>query len=495
MELCTCRSCSLLTCTQPHGPVPCQFISSCNKRKHEKNDLINSQNTLSLLPRQMILYAPNPSPDDLTNDAATDSNTKTENEEAESVVDSETSLPVLIGLFICWLNLFCALSWQNCWLVYKFIEEIISASKIDNISRHQRMKDLRTMKKSLLLHPELDAFVCCPMCFSMYTGLDVPMNCTYKSLGGNSCNANLFKARTNFSAIRDKGIAPRQSSEIQMNELSVINNPIRIYYTHGIRKWTEWLLKIENIEDKMDEWNEKIIRTRGTMDIQQGLAWKSLSWSPLNANDVKPLQLVFSILVDWFNPWGNKISGKQQSLGLILLNCLNLPPQLRNKPSFSLLYAIIPGPNAPNIITISNCLKLLVDELLVLKDGFEAFTAQNPCGRKIYIQVLPIRGDLLAVHKVVGFGSPAASQFCGWCQANLKELTLMKIGLKRTGLDVLDAAKSWLVLKTLKEQEEIQRRTGVRWSELNRLPYRIPNMHVALGVMHNWLEGALAEHF
>ncbi|MBW0534712.1 hypothetical protein O181_074427 [Austropuccinia psidii MF-1] len=188
------------------------------------------------------------------------------------------------------------------------------------------MKDLRTMKKSLLLHPKLDAFVCYPMCFPMYTGPDVPMNCTYKSLGGNSYNANLFKARTNFSEIWDKGIAPRQSSEIQMNQLSVISNPIRIYYTHGIRQWTEWLLKIENIEDKMDEWNEKIIHTRGTMDIQQGLAWKSLNWSPLNANDVKPLQLVFLISLDWFNPWGNKISGKQQSLGLILLNCLNLPP-------------------------------------------------------------------------------------------------------------------------------------------------------------------------
>ncbi|MBW0512446.1 hypothetical protein O181_052161 [Austropuccinia psidii MF-1] len=140
----------------------------------------------------------------------------------------------------------------------------------------------------------------------------------------------------------------------------------------------------------------------------------------------------------------------------------------------------LPGSHSPNIITISNCMKLLVDELLVLKDGFEAFTAQNPLGQKIYLQILPICGDLLATHKAVGFGSPAASQFCGWCQASLNKLNLMNIGVKRTGIDVLDSAKAWLASKALKEQEEICKRTGVRWSELNRLPYRIPNMHVAL---------------
>ncbi|MBW0464710.1 hypothetical protein O181_004425 [Austropuccinia psidii MF-1] len=131
----------------------------------------------------------------------------------------------------------------------------------------------------------------------------------------------------------------------------------------------------------------------------------------------------------------------------------------------------LPGPHSPNLITISNCMKLLVDELLVLKDGFEAFTAQNPLGKNIYLQILPICGDLLEIHKAVGFESPAASQFCGWSQASLNELNLMKIGLKRTGLNVLDSEKAWLASKTSKEQEDICKQTGVRWSELNRLPY------------------------
>ncbi|MBW0582545.1 hypothetical protein O181_122260 [Austropuccinia psidii MF-1] len=38
-------------------------------------------------------------------------------------------------------------------------------------------------------------------------------------------------------------------------------------------------------------------------------------------------------------------------------------------------------------------------------------------------------------------------------------------------------------------------RTGIRWSELNRLPYWDPVVNVTLGVMHNWFEGVLQHHF
>ncbi|MBW0513862.1 hypothetical protein O181_053577 [Austropuccinia psidii MF-1] len=41
----------------------------------------------------------------------------------------------------------------------------------------------------------------------------------------------------------------------------------------------------------------------------------------------------------------------------------------------------------------------------------------------------------------------------------------------------------------------IIKKTGIRWSQLNRLPYWDPVLCVSLGVMHNWYEGVLHHHF
>ncbi|MBW0511968.1 hypothetical protein O181_051683 [Austropuccinia psidii MF-1] len=207
------------------------------------------------------------------------------------------------------------------------------------------------------------------------------------------------------------------------------------------------------------------------------------------------LKLVFSFFADWFNPRGNMLSGKKESLGCLVLTCLNLPPFLYNKPAFNLLYVIIPGPNSPDIITISHVLKPLVDELLVLKDSVTVKTSQNPEGKQVYVHLLPLIGDLVAIHEAVGFGSHLANQFCSWCKCEANNLPLLKTGAHRIRMEVIEAEQAWKEAKSVSVQEQIRKKTGVWWSELNRIPYQIPNMHIALGVMHNWLEGVLSEHF
>ncbi|MBW0484909.1 hypothetical protein O181_024624 [Austropuccinia psidii MF-1] len=180
-------------------------------------------------------------------------------------------------------------------------------------------------------------------------------------------------------------------------------------------------------------------------------------------------------------------------MGLILLTCLNLPPKLHHKPAYSLVFGIIPGPNSPNTVTISNILKHLVAQLLELKDGVHIPTFLYPDGKYIYLQLLPLIGDLVAVHKASGVVSHLANHFCPWCTSQLPNLQLMRQGEIRNGLDILKAAK-WKDSKTLSEQNEFRKKTGIWWYELNNLPYRNPNMHLALGILHNWLEGVLAEN-
>ena len=75
-------------------------------------------------------------------------------------------------------------------------------------------------------------------------------------------------------------------------------------------------------------------------------------------------QYVFSLCMDYFNPLGNKQAGKKKSIGLILLVCLNLPPEMQYKLENMSLFGIIPGPSKPPFTCLNHYLCPLVDMLL-----------------------------------------------------------------------------------------------------------------------------------
>ncbi|MBW0580057.1 hypothetical protein O181_119772 [Austropuccinia psidii MF-1] len=116
---------------------------------------------------------------------------------------------------------------------------------------------------------------------------------------------------------------------------------------------------------------------------------------------------------------------------------------MKNKPAYTLVHGIIPGPNAPNVTNISNILKPLVNELLQLKGGIEIETYKHPLGQKLYIQFLPLLGDFVAVHKAARFASHPAKQFCPWCQLILDDISKATLGTWCTDSGVLEAAQEW----------------------------------------------------
>ncbi|MBW0482243.1 hypothetical protein O181_021958 [Austropuccinia psidii MF-1] len=185
------------------------------------------------------------------------------------------------------------------------------------------------------------------------------MRCTYQLIGNQVCDNDLFKPTTMFNAIRDKGIGICLRSNVSYNEIGVINTPKRIYYSHHIATWTQWMLSLKGIEEEIENWQNKLENCLHTCDIQQSMAWKMLEWSELS----------------------NKLAGKQESLGCLVLTCLNLPPKYHKKLEFTLLYSIIPGPNSPDVVTISNLLKTLVDELLLLRDENKVLKSLHLEGR------------------------------------------------------------------------------------------------------------------
>ncbi|EFP76316.2 uncharacterized protein PGTG_02757 [Puccinia graminis f. sp. tritici CRL 75-36-700-3] len=145
--------------------------------------------------------------------------------------------------------------------------------------------------------------------------------------------------------------------------------------------------------------------------------------------------------------------------------------------------------------TITHLMRPLIDELVGLTTPFNLETHTHPNGRTVQIKLLPLIGDLGATHKVAGYASHSANYFCSWCKVHKDECHKLEFGQPRTGSEVQKISKSWLDNKTIKGREEILRVNGVRYSELNRLTYCDPVKHVALGAMHNWMEGVLMHHF
>ncbi|MBW0554079.1 hypothetical protein O181_093794 [Austropuccinia psidii MF-1] len=193
-------------------------------------------------------------------------------------------------------------------------------------------------------------------------------------------------------------------------------------------------------------------------NIQQAQAWKNLKWANCQEGNENCLCLTFSLFIDWFNPRGNKQEGKQESMGFLLLTCLNLPPKLCHKPAYSFVFGVIPGPNSPNTIMISNILKPLVDQLLVLKDGVKIPTFSQPQGINIYVQLLPLIGDLVTIHKTSGVASHSGTHFCPWCDSQLPNLQLMKLGTTRNGFTILKAAQDCKDAITLTEQDDLRKK-------------------------------------
>ncbi|MBW0472085.1 hypothetical protein O181_011800 [Austropuccinia psidii MF-1] len=77
---------------------------------------------------------------------------------------------------------------------------------------------------------------------------------------------------------------------------------------------------------------------------QQSPSWKALYPNSQQKNDATVLELAFSLFTDWFNPLSNKAAGKQVSLGVLALNCLNLPPASQWKPQNTFISGLVPEP-------------------------------------------------------------------------------------------------------------------------------------------------------
>ncbi|MBW0590785.1 hypothetical protein O181_130500, partial [Austropuccinia psidii MF-1] len=357
--------------------------------------------------------------------------------------------------------------------------------------------------KHLKLEVPLEKFVCCTQCYSLYNVETAPEECTYQATFKSArCGAELFRI-SKFKPLphiqfptKQLEISTKKNKypHIQLPNRPRLKIPYATFIAQPLLTWITWLLNRTGIEDAIEQWVDKLSAAEPGLvcDVAQGEVWKKLFQKRNTDSD---LHLGFSLFIDWFNPAGNKASGKQTSMGIIALNCLNIPPRLRNQPQYTCLAGMIPSPNQPDMNTMNNVLMPLVTEMAKLNHGVMICTSKHPKGRKVVIKLVNLIGDIVANHKVAGFKSHAARKFCSWCEVEDHERGNLELGRLRSGREVVKLAVKWKELASSSLRDQLAKKTGVRWSELNGLSYWDPVVNVPLGVMHNWYEGVLQHHF
>ena len=340
------------------------------------------------------------------------------------------------------------------------------------------------------IEPQTTAYVCCPQCFQIYSfnpddDSSYPDRCSHKDTRSSKpCNRLLRRAQ------RSKGPAPK---------------PVRLFLYHDIREWLGQLYCRPEMEPILDH------------DILEQLNDDNAFWDILDAPELREFRgpegdpncpflkrpgneghLIFSLNMDGFNPYMNKQAGKKVLTGAIYLVCLNLPLAILYNIENMYLVGIIPGPEEPSKHQINHVLRPLVDDLLQLWHDsiYLTSTPLHPRGRLIRGAVVPLVCDLPAARQMSGFAPHSSHNFCSYCLLQLDDIenfdhttwTSCSFAAHKS------CAEQWRNAETEMERAELYERTGVRWSELLRLPYWDPTKFVVIDSMHSFFLRLLQRH-
>jgi hypothetical protein len=357
--------------------------------------------------------------------------------------------------------------------------------------------DPRTTEKAFYLEDKKTIFAVCPNpdCHFNYKptfheGSPIPhypTTCSHREFQGSpKCGTPLIKPR------RVNG--------------HIIHAPIKPFVAFSFKHWLGGILARSEFEKTMDKsWMPCKERPAPEMkDIFDGEVlhnFKGLDGQHFSAGGEEG-RYVFSLCLDYFNPLGNKQAGKKKSIGLISMVCLNLPPEMRYKPENMFLFGIIPGPNEPPLACFNHYLHILIEELLEFWYSGVRFSRTSTCyyGRVVRCALVCVVSDLLAARKVNGFAAIGHKQMCAICHCTRQQQdglndSFASLGERRTGEEIRKSAQLYLDAENEKERKEIVTTTGIRWSELYRLPYFDPSRMVVVDCMHNLFLGLIKEHF
>ena len=182
------------------------------------------------------------------------------------------------------------------------------------------------------------------------------------------------------------------------------------------------------------------------------------------------------INLDWFQPYDGTI----HSTGVIYAAICNLPRDIRFKRENLLILGLLPGPNEVSLHKINHYLAPIVDELESLWNGI-ILNRTDDClnGKKIRAALILVSCDVPAARKICGHISALVS--CHRCEkkANYENRQHNFAGMDdmdnwfiaKDSSKHLENALRWRGCNSDSARKKFTKSSGVRWSELLRLPY------------------------
>eukprot|EP00731_Ephydatia_muelleri_P008580 Em0004g918a len=196
--------------------------------------------------------------------------------------------------------------------------------------------------------------------------------------------------------------------------------------------------------------------------------------------------------VDWFKPFQRS----EYKVSAIMMTVLNLPRSERFKSKWTMILGVIPGPTEPKG-NINTFLKPIVDDLISLWNGVPL----HPAGTVIRAALLGVSCDMPALRKVSQFLGHKADLGCSRCTftAEREPSTRGASGKmsyftqseapSRTMEQVRIQAKEYQSAHSKTEAQTIQKKNGVRYTELLRLEYFDIIRMMITDPMHTFLLG------
>lgn len=270
--------------------------------------------------------------------------------------------------------------------------------------------------------------------------------------------------------------------------------PCKVYAYNSLKSSLAKLFGRHGFSQKCELWRNRSKSPDMYTDIYDGLVWENFQVINNRPFLKVPNNLGLILNMDWFNPFKHI----EYSVGVIYLVIANIPRSERYKLENVIIVGTIPGPREPKK-HVNFYLKPLVEELLELWNGTLLKTSSLFGIVPVRCALICVSCDLPAIRKVCGFTSYSSIQGCSKC---MKRFPCESFGTKldysgydrdtwtiRTHALHKEQVKEFKEATTASQHHELERKYGLRYSELLRLPYfDIVEYHV-IDPMHNLLLG------
>lgn len=351
----------------------------------------------------------------------------------------------------------------------------------------RKCRDLLGVKKTF------QTFVCCTKCNALYEfencyekvhGKQVSRRCTHIEYQNHPMAG--YRRRCNALLLKEVKIGSK-----------LFHYPFRTYCYKSVIESMKHFLSRKGFSAKCEHWRNREIVQGSLQDVYDGCVWEEFQCFDGRAFLKQENSFGFMMNIDWFQPFKHT----QYSVGAIYLVLMNLPRAERFLPENIILCGVIPGPHEPSK-HINQFLAMLVKELFQLWTGVYIDVKGVALPIRIRAALLCIASDIPATRKICGFTGHNSTMGCSKC---LKQFDVhvgapsnysgynRSTWTPRTNEHHKFYSDKYKLATTRKAREEIERKTGVRYSILTQLPYfDCIRLHV-VDPMHNLLLGT-AKH-